>query len=93
MPVIQLSDQLYDQARQRASKAGFPTVDEYVADVVASDVSDDLANFSHIFTPEVVAKLEEIDAEMRAGGKTFTSEEVDEFLRRKSEAWREEHSR
>lgn len=93
MPVVQLSDQLYDQARQRASEAGFQSVDEYVADVLASDVGDDLANYAHIFTPEVVAELEKIDVEMKAGGKTFTSEEVDEFLRRKSEAWRDEHTR
>jgi len=85
---IELSDQLYQQARRRATETGFRSVDEYVAQVVASDVSDDLLSDEHIFTPEVVTELKQIDAEIKAGGKTYTEAELDEHFRRRSQAWR-----
>ena len=87
MHQVHLPDPLYEQARQRASEAGFQSVDEYVAEIVESDICAGAADYDHLFTPEVVAELEQIHAEMKVGGKTLTPEEVDESLRRKSQAW------
>jgi hypothetical protein len=91
MQPVQLPDQLYQQAQQRAHAAGFQSVDEYVAQIVESDVSAASEDFDHFFTPEIVAELDQIRAEIQAGAKTYSSEEVDEFFRQKSQAWRETH--
>ena len=88
MPQIDLTDQIYRQAQRRASEAGFTNVEEYIADIVSQDSADDADNFDHLFTPEVVRDLERISAAAKAGGRTYTSEEVREHLQRKSEQWR-----
>jgi hypothetical protein len=64
---------------------------QVIADVVAQDAADDVDNFDHLFTPGVVAEPDQISAAARAGGKTFTSEEVREHFRKKSEQWRASH--
>jgi hypothetical protein len=92
MPHVQLPDRLYEQAQKLAGDAGFQSVDDYVADLVESEASADAGNFDHLFTPDVVAELEQIHAEMKRGGKALTAEEVDEQLRQKSQAWRETHT-
>lgn len=91
MHPVQLPDQLYQKAQQRAQAAGFQSVDEYVAEIVESDVSAALEDYDHFFTPEIVAELDQIRAEVQAGAKTYSSEEVDEFFRQKSQARRETH--
>lgn len=92
---LQLTDQVYHQARQRAVEAGFATIDEYLVDVVSDVVSNDVAqeaeNFDHLFTPEVLAELDRIRAAVQAGARTYSSEDVDEYFRQKSKAWRETH--
>jgi hypothetical protein len=91
MQQVQLPDHLYRVAQRRAAEAGFATVEEYIADVVTQDAADDTENFDHLFTPQVVSELEQISAAARAGGKTYTSEEIREHFRRKSEAWPVSH--
>jgi hypothetical protein len=86
---IQLPDQLYQQAQQRAIQAGYPSVDEYIAEIVESDVSIASENHDHFFTAEVIADLDRIHAEIQAGAKTYTQAEVDERFRQKSGKWRE----
>lgn len=87
MQPIQLSDALYLRAQQRATAAGFQSVDDYVAEIVASDISACSENFDHLFTPELVAQLDHIQAEAQAGASTFSPEDVNAHFRRKSEAW------
>jgi hypothetical protein len=91
MQQVQLTDQLYNVAQRRASESGYSSVEEYIADVVAQDVADDTENFDHLFTPQVVIELERISAAAKAGGTTYTSEEVREHFQRKSDAWRASH--
>ncbi len=91
MPEVRLDDQVFKVAQRRASEAGFASVEEYIADVVTQDVADDTENFDLLFTPQVVNELEQISAVARAGGKTYTSEEVREHFRKKSDAWRASH--
>jgi hypothetical protein len=87
MQKVQLTDQLYREAQRRASESGFASVEEYIADMVTQDIADDTDNFDHLFTPQVVSELEQISAAAKAGGKTYTSKEVREHFRKKSDEW------
>lgn len=90
MQPIQLSDHVYQRAQQRAAEAGYPTVDEYVAEIVESALESS-ADFDHLFTAEIVAELDQLHADVQAGGKNYSSHDVDEHFRRKSQAWRTAH--
>jgi hypothetical protein len=93
MPQIQLSDQLYKEAQRRAHEAGFSTVDEFIADQLENNFSDQQENFDDRFTPEVLAHLDEISADIKAGGKTYSMEEVDQHLEKKRQEWLRNHAR
>ena len=84
---FQLSEQLYDKANLRASESGFSTVDAYLAEIISGDLRDDPDDFDHLFTPAVVESLERASADARAGGKTYTPDEVREHFRKRLEAW------
>ena len=90
---LQLTDQVYRQANQRAVQAGFAGLNEYLADAVSELVSEEVGDeteiINHLFTPEVISDLDRIRAAVQVGGKTYSPEEVDEFFRQKSQAWRE----
>jgi hypothetical protein len=92
MHQVHLADQLYQEAQRRATEAGFTTVDEYVADVIAQDLELCTENYDHVFTPEVIRELDRVSAAAKAGGKTYSPEEVKEHFRKRSEAWRENHT-
>jgi hypothetical protein len=96
MAKIQIDDEVFQAAQQRAADGGYPSVDAYITDVVVHDLTEEggveTPNFDHLFTPKVVAELERISATARAGGKTYTSEEIREHFRKRSAAWRENHS-
>jgi hypothetical protein len=88
MHQVNLDDHLYQQAQRWATEAGFNTVDEYVADVISNDLELSIENQDHLFTPEVISELDRISASIQAGGKTYSSDEVREHFRKRSEAWR-----
>lgn len=87
MPAIQLADPLYEQLRTRAADAGYTSVDEYVADMLRDDLAD-TQNLDHLFTPERIAKLDQIVANIEAGGTLHTHEEVDAHFKSRRDAWR-----
>lgn len=89
---LQLTDQLYRQAKQRAAEAGFASLDEYIVDVVSEDVAQETENMDHRFTPKVMAHLNQIQEEIKAGAKTYTDEELDEYLQERARTWRESHA-
>jgi predicted lipid-binding transport protein (Tim44 family) len=93
MPQIQLDEATFNAVQRRASDAGYSSVDEYVADVLSEATEDETPNLDHLFTPELVAELDRINAEIDAGGKTYSSEEVDEHLARTRERWIQENSK
>jgi hypothetical protein len=92
MPQIQLNDQLYEEAERRATEAGFSTVDEYVADFLSHHLHDDSENLDHLFTPQVIAQLDQISAEIKAGGKTYTMDQVQEHFENKRKQWLQNHA-
>ena len=88
MHQIHLNDQLYQQALGRAKEAGSSSVDEYVADVISNDLELSIENHDHLFTPEVIGELDRVATSVNAGGKIYSSEDVKEHFRKRSEAWR-----
>ncbi len=91
MQHVQLTDALYKEAERRARKAGFHSVDEFVADRLETDFSDAKEDFDDRFTPQVVARLDRISADMKAG-KSVSPEEVNQHLADVREAWLKNHA-
>jgi hypothetical protein len=83
MHQINLSDQLYQEALRKAAEAGFPSVDEYVADVLQHDLHEETENLDHLFTPERLAHIDRGAAEIDAG-KGLTLEQVDAELAKRT---------
>ena len=80
---LELTDQLYNQAKRRAVEAGFKTVHEYIAGVVSHDLTEDTENLDHFFTPGRIAHIESVIADIKAGAKTHTAAEVREHFRKR----------
>ena len=55
------------------------------------ELSTDGDDYSSLFTPEVIAELDAIAAEIDAGGKLYTDAEVDAILAANREAWIKKH--
>jgi hypothetical protein len=92
MQHVQLSDRLYKDAQRRAAEAGFSSVDAFIAEVVSHNLHDESEDLDHLFTPERIARLDRISAEIKAGGKTYTMEEVREHFEKKRKTWLENHA-
>jgi hypothetical protein len=92
MPQVQLNDQVFQAAQRRAAAGGYSSVDDYIADVVVQDLDESGDNLSHIFTPERIASLEQISAEIKAGGKTYSMDEVKEHFEDRRKAWLANHA-
>lgn len=88
---VQLPERLYQEAERRAAEAGFSNVDEYVAQVVSQDLGGEAEDFDFLFTPERLAQLDQISAEIKAGAKTYTMDEVDEHFQKRRETWRQQN--
>jgi hypothetical protein len=92
MHQVQLSDQLYQQAQRRAAEAGFPSVDEYVADIVQHDVADEIENLDHFFTPQRLEHIDQSIAQIQAG-QGLTSEQAKAELARRGDEWLRQNAR
>lgn len=86
MPAIQVASSLYEQTRIRAAEAGFASVDEYVAEILRDNVVP-VQNFDHLFTPERIAKLDQIVANIESTGHLLSEAEVDAHFKSRREAW------
>ena len=85
------TDDTYANAIRRAQQEGFGAPETYMADLVMSHVANDSDNCDYLFTPEVIAELDEISAEIAAGAKTYSLSELDEHLAADREAWLANH--
>jgi hypothetical protein len=92
MHQIQLNDELYKEALRRATEAGFASVEEYIADVLSQELHDATENLDHLFTPEAIAELDQISDQIKAGGKTYSAEEVEQHFEKKREEWLRKHA-
>lgn len=84
---LKLPDHLYKQAKRKAAEAGFASVSEYVTDVLSTDVDIEPDNLDHLFTPERLAHIDKVAAEVKAGGKTYTMKEADAYLAKRRSDW------
>jgi hypothetical protein len=84
--VVHLSDRLYEEAKQRAVDGGFPSVDEYVAEIVEQELHDEVVNVDHLFTPECMKLVDEATAQIKEG-KVHTFEEVEAHFERRLAEW------
>ena len=80
---LELTDQIYDQAKRRAVEAGSKSVGEYIADVISDDLADQAENLDPLFTPERIAYIDSVIAKVKNGGKTHTAAEVREHFRKR----------
>jgi hypothetical protein len=92
MPQIELDETIFMAAQRQALSAGYPSVDAYVADVVVHASQADADNADHVFTPHRIAELENISAEIKAGGVTHSLAEVREHFENKRKAWLAKHA-
>jgi hypothetical protein len=76
---IKLTERLFNEAQRRAAAAGFENVDEFIADRLESDFANDQENLDDRFTPEVIARLDQISLEMNAG-KSVSMEQAERQL-------------
>ena len=91
MHQIQLSDQLYQEAPDRATKAGYASVDEYVANVLRLELHESTENFDHLFTAGRLDHIDRAAAELDAG-KGLSSNQVDAELVKRREEWRRQNA-
>jgi len=91
MPQVQLDEEVFGIAKRRASEGGFASVDAYITDMVVRTQPEETGNVDHLFTPERITELEAISAEIRAGGKTYTVDEVREHFENKRKEWLANH--
>jgi hypothetical protein len=83
MPVVQLNYQVFKVVQQRASDAGYTSVDAYVADFL---VATDDQNIDYLFTPQRLAHIDQADADIDSG-KGFTTEQAEKELALRREKW------
>lgn len=90
---LEIADDVYQQATQRALNEGFASLDKYLADAISELASEEIGPereiIHRVFTPEAIAELDRVRAGVQGGGKTYFPEEIDEHFCRKSHAWRE----
>ena len=91
MQQVSLDDQLYREARERAAKAGFASVDDYVADLVAHDFQLDGVNLDQFFTDERRALIDEAAADV-ARGNVLNMTQAREALAGTRDAWLRDHA-
>jgi len=98
MPYHVILDIPEDSQRGRAIRqmvdALHVTPEQVIEQIIDAGIQAELAdsdNYDHLFTPDVVADLRCIAAEMEGGGPTYSSEQVREHFVKKREAWLANH--
>lgn len=79
---VQLSDQAYEEVKRRALLAGCPSVDEYVADALLTEVGPQTQDLDELFTPTRLAAIDRATARIRAG-ESYTADQVREHFDKK----------
>jgi hypothetical protein len=96
MPQVQLNNQIFTAAQRKAATAGYASVDDYIADVVSHDLSeengDQTPNLDYLFTPERLAHIDAAAAEVR-DGKFYSTEQADEELAKRRAEWLQKNPR
>lgn len=80
---IHVNERLYEEVQRRAAEEGFETVDAYTACLLEANLNEPPENLEELLTPEAKVHLERVAAELDAGGKRYSIEEVREHFRKK----------
>ena len=83
---VRIPDDIYQQAA-RAAQARDVSLEVFVAEAVKLHLQEESEDFDHLFTPEVIAELDGIVAELDAGGKSYSAAEVDAHFIAKRKEW------
>lgn len=86
---INLSDDLYDEARGAASRRGLGSVEQYIVELISDDLLDE--NIDSLFTEERLAEIDQAASEARSG-KLMTVQEVRAHFARKRSEWLKEQA-
>jgi len=85
MPQIHLADDLFEAISDRARSGGFASVDEYVSQIITSELEADI-DPDAFFTPERLAQIDEGLEDIRQG-RVFTAAQADDELRKRKLQW------
>lgn len=91
MHQVQLPERIFKEAERRAADAGYSNVDEYVTDVLSQELAAE-SDLDHLFTPERIAQLDGISAEIKGGAVTYAMEEIKRHFQKRGEQWRQKHA-
>jgi hypothetical protein len=85
MHQVNLTDTSFAAAKRLAAARGFSSVEEFAAEVIDEKAQEQ--DIQSRFTPEVIAYLDEVSTGIKAGAKTYDSEEVSTSLDENKAAW------
>lgn len=89
MPHIELPEELFIAAQQRAMQSGFQGVEEYIEFLLSEELAAEqpsAASLEHFFTPERLAEIDEAIAEADRG-ELLSMEQLDDHLAKQRQAW------
>ncbi len=86
---FEIEDPVYERAKVRAANAGVDNLGDFLAGVIADELSSNAEDFDSRFTTEVIVGLDRVSVAVRQGAKTYSPGELDEHFRRKSQSWQE----
>ncbi len=88
---INITDDLYRDLVRRASATGFPSVDEYAAELLSHDHLE-TPNLDAFFTSERLAAVDDALKEAE-GGKVKSLDEVMVGIRQRGDKWDRDHGK
>ena len=88
--IINIPEEAYAVAVKRARTEGFGSAEVYLSDFIAGAITSDHENFDHIFTPELIERLDAAVAEAR-DGKNWTLDQMQKHFETKRQIWLDNH--
>ena len=88
---LSIPDDLFAALSRQAKVDGFESPEQYVADFISHGHVLSIDNLDHMFTPKVIAHLDEISERIRAGEKTFTIDQCKAELAKRKAEWLGNH--
>ncbi len=84
---ISIPDEAYALVEERAQEEGFSSAEQFLAEFITANIGPAEAGIDHLFTPRVIAHLDQVAEQADGGMATLTSEEITERLRRTKAKW------
>ena len=91
MHSINLNDNVYSKALKLASDRGYRSVDEFIAEVIETEVATGTEDCDRLFTPEVLDAIDRGVADAKAG-RVFAAADMGAHLAQWREEWRKDQA-